>query len=302
MNPNVSIDDVGGLDNLKKWLELRSKCFGEDAHEFGCSPPKGALLVGVPGTGKSLIAKAVANLYKRPLLRLDMGNIYGGLVGESESNIHQAIGIAEAVSPDILWIDELEKAFGGLKDGGGGDSGTSKRVFGTFLQWLSDKTSDVFVVATANDVTALPPELLRSGRFDVLFWVDLPNDKQREEIFAIHLSKKKRDPSKFDLKKVAELTEGYSGAEIENIVNEALVHAFAADKELNDSFLQSVCSEIRPISRLMAKDIEKARKWAEQNDAKLASSKVAPKVKKTVTSNRKVTLGPINPTGPAIAG
>jgi len=279
VNAGVSLDDVGGLELLKKWLIERAKCFNESAKTFGIKPPKGLLLVGPPGTGKSLCAKAVAAAYKRPLLRLDLGKIYGSLVGESESNVRQTLAIAEAVAPDILWIDELEKAFGGMKGSTDGDSGTGKRVFSTFLTWLQEKTSDVFVVATANNVQQLPSELLRSGRFDVIVWVDFPDVSQRQDIFGIQIRKTGRDKLKYDTKKLSENTEGYSGAEIENIVKEALVQAFTNDRELTTQDLMDKIPEVTPISKMMKSDIDASRKWAEINNVRYASEKSKPKFK-----------------------
>jgi len=270
METGNTLDDVGGLENLKTWLTARAGCFGEEAKAFGLTSPKGALLIGVPGTGKSLTAKAVAHVWHRPLLRLDMGKVFGSYVGESESKIRQVLAVYEAVAPCVLFIDEMEKAFAGT-GGGELDGGTTKRVFGTFLTWMNDRKADVFIVATANNVQALPPELLRPGRFDASFWVDLPGPKQREEILAIHLKKVKRDPKNFDLKALAGITDGYSGAEIEVWVQEALTHAYAAKHEFCTEDLAATVGEVTPVSRLMSANIQEARKWASDHGVKMAS-------------------------------
>lgn len=289
-----TINDVGGLNNLKAWLTAREDCFSEKAQEFGIAPPKGLLLVGIPGTGKSLSAKCVANLWKRPLLRLDMGKVFGSYVGESESNIRKCLDIAEAVAPCCLWIDELEKSFSGTKGSGSDTHEVSKRVYSTFLTWLQEKTSDVFIVATANDVESLDPALLRGGRLDTIFWVDLPDSKQREEIITIHLAKVGRKPKNFDIKKLAKASEKFTGAEIEVWLKEALVYAFQHGHELCDQDLLDVKGEVTPIATLMAEDIKRSRRWAEERKVKLASigtEELEPKVA------RKISLGDI----PAVA-
>ena len=203
IDTNLNLSDVGGLTTLKKWLELRSHCFDETAKAFGVKAPKGVLLTGVPGCGKSLTAKCVAAAWNMPLLRLDMGKIFQGLVGSSESNIRLALRTAEAIAPSILWIDEIEKGLSGT--GGGSDGGTSTRVFGTLLTWMQEKTEPVFVFATANNINGLPPELLRKGRFDEIFFVDFPSFEERKKILEIHISKLKRDMSHFDLDRLARL-------------------------------------------------------------------------------------------------
>ena len=192
---------VGGLGVMKEWLRKRAAAFTEESRAFGLPPPKGILLLGVQGCGKSLCAKAVSSRWQQPLLRFDMGRMFGSLVGSSEENVRRAIAVAESVAPAVLWVDEIDKAFAGSQGSGGTDGGTTARVFGTFLTWLSEKTSPVFVVATANDISQLPPELLRKGRLDEIFFVDLPSDAEREEIFRIHLERRHRDPDRFSKKK-----------------------------------------------------------------------------------------------------
>ena len=264
-----TLEDIGGLENLKEWLILRQDCFTEKAREFGVKPPRGTLLIGVPGCGKSLVSKAIATVWHRPLLRLDMGKVFGSYVGESEGNIRKCLQIAEAVQPCCLWIDELEKSFSGMSAGESDGHGTSKRVMGTVLTWLQEHTADVFVVATANNVNALPPELLR--RFDSKFWVELPTAKQREDILSIHLRKVKREAKKFALKELAQSCEGFSGAEIEVWVKEAVTTAYAAGHELTSKDLFDTAGEITPISRMMADDIKKSREWAKNRGIKMAS-------------------------------
>ena len=264
-----TLDDVGGLDNLKEWLLLRQGCFTEKAREFGVTPPRGLLIVGVPGCGKSLISKAVATAYHRPLLRLDMGKVFGSFVGESEGNIRKCLQIAEAVAPCILWIDELEKSFSGVGGNETDGHGTTKRVFSTFLTWMQERTADVFIVATANNVNSLPPEMLR--RFDAKFWVELPTTKQREEILTIHLRKVKRDAKKFAVKELAQSCNEFSGAEVEIWVKEAVTAAYAAGHELASKDLFDTVKDITPISKMMAEDIKKSREWAKNRGIKAAS-------------------------------
>jgi SpoVK/Ycf46/Vps4 family AAA+-type ATPase len=229
--------------------------------------------LGVQGCGKSLSAKAIASLWKLPLLRLDVGKIFGGIVGQSEENMRQAIRIAESTAPNVIWIDELEKGFAGTQSSGISDGGTTARVFGTFISWLQDKTAPCFVVATANDVSALPPELLRKGRFDEIFFVDLPSRDERKQIFDIHLQRRKRDPKKFDLDALADATPGYSGAEIEQVVVSSLYDAFsvAGDADISDAALIEAAKQSVPLSVTMSEKIAVLRNWAKTR-ARLSSS------------------------------
>ena len=277
IDTNLNLSDVGGLTTLKKWLELRSHCFDETAKAFGVKAPKGVLLTGVPGCGKSLTAKCVAAAWNMPLLRLDMGKIFQGLVGSSESNIRLALRTAEAIAPTILWIDEIEKGLSGT--GGGSDGGTSTRVFGTLLTWMQEKTEPVFVFATANNINGLPPELLRKGRFDEIFFVDFPSFEERKKILEIHISKLKRDMSHFDLDRLARLcgeeTFGkdvvLAGAEIEAWVGDALIEAFSrkvngdptADLEMRD--FETTIRRIVPMGQMRKADFTALRKWANDN-------------------------------------
>lgn len=269
METDLDLKDIGGLNNLKSWLKARSNCFTAEARKYGLTSPKGLLLVGLPGTGKSLTAKCTANILKRPLLRLDMTKVYQQYVGQSEDNLRKCFHICEAVAPCVLYIDELEKAFAGAT-GGSGDSGVSKRIFGAFLTWLSEKTADVFIVATANDVSELPPALLRGGRFDAIFWVDLPDAIQREEIISIHLSKVKRAPTFFDMSELVKISERFSGAEIEVWIKEAMVYAYSLGMELNTDHLKETVKEISLIADLMSDQIKASQAWAEARGVKKA--------------------------------
>ena len=254
---------MGGLENLKAWLTAREDAFGEPARRFGLPAPKGLLLLGVQGCGKSLTAKAIAASWRLPLLRLDMGRIFSGLVGSSEENVRKAIKVAESVAPAVLWVDEIEKGLSGAGGSGNLDSGVTQRVFGALLTWLQEKTSPVFVVATANRIDALPPELLRKGRFDEIFFIDLPAAPEREEIFRIHLQRRGRDPAGgFDLKQLGSLTDGYSGAEIEQAVVAGLFFAFHGKTQLTQAHLTQAIAETLPLSTTMSEEIDRLRVWA----------------------------------------
>jgi len=257
-----SLNDIGGLDNLKKWLRKRNKVFTRKAKDYGLPSPKGILIIGIQGTGKSLTAKATAGLWKLPLLRMDLGKVFGSLLGESEENLRNAIRLAETISPCILWVDELEKAFAG-SSGSAGDSGTSARILGTFLTWMQEKTKPVFIIATGNDITLLPPELMRKGRFDEIFFVDLPTASEREAIFKVHLEKVRPVIRQFNLQKLAAATDKYSGAEIEQIIYDAMFTAFDDNqREFTEEDIIASITEIIPISRFMKERIETLRQWA----------------------------------------
>jgi hypothetical protein len=260
----AAVDDfngIGGLDNLKAWLRQRNEGFSQKARDFGLPNPRGVMLVGVPGCGKSLCAKAVAAEWRKPLLKFDLGRVFAGLVGESEERMRKALSVAEGVAPCVLWIDELEKGLAGI--GGQGDSGVATRVFGTLLTWMEEKAQPVFVVATANDISQLPPELLRKGRLDEIFFVDLPTPRNRAEILMIHLNRRKRIPTDYDIASVARATEGFSGAELEELVINALYDAFSApEQELKTEHLLKGAREIIPLARSRAREIEALRQWA----------------------------------------
>jgi SpoVK/Ycf46/Vps4 family AAA+-type ATPase len=253
---------VAGLDQLKAWLQSREAAFSGRARDFGLPYPKGLLLVGVPGCGKSLVSKAVAAAWRQPLLRLDVGRVFGGLVGSSEENIRRVIQVAEAVAPAVLWIDEIEKGFAGVRNAM--DSGTSARVFSTFLTWMHEKSSPVFVVATANDIRGLPPEMLRKGRFDEIFFVDLPRPDEREAILRLHLHRRRRDPDglRIDVAAVAAAAADFSGAELEEAVVAALFHEFAAGSPLDTGMLMKMVGETYPLARTMPEAIAEMRDWA----------------------------------------
>ncbi len=261
--PSSKLNDVGGMELLKDWLDKRNDAFTDKAKKFGIPAPKGILLLGVQGCGKSLLAKAVAAEWNLPMLKLDVGRIFGSLVGQSEENIRKAIKVAESVAPCILWADELEKGFAGVGGSGVSDSGTTARVFATFLTWMQDKTKPVFLIATANDVSALPPEMLRKGRFDEIFFVDLPDADERKAIFSIHLSKRHRDPATFDLDKLSAATKGFSGAEIEQVVVASLYPAFDAGRELANEDMLAEAKAVVPLSVMMREEIDELRTWAQ---------------------------------------
>lgn len=250
---------IGGLEALKAWLRQRREAFTRRARDYGLPVPRGMLVLGVPGTGKSLTAKATATVFGVPLLQLDAGRLFGSLVGQSEANLRAALQTAEAIAPCVLWIDELEKAFA---SGGDADGGVSKRVFGTFLSWLQDRQGDVFVIATSNDIAQLPPEFIRKGRFDEVFFVDLPREPARAEIFRIHLRKRNQDPTRFDLLALAKSCDGFSGAEIEQAVVGALYGAFSAGTTLTTDLLLAEIAATRPLSGTMWEKISELREWA----------------------------------------
>ena len=267
-----TLAQIGGLDVLKTWLIQRQQAFGGAARDYGLPRPKGVLITGIPGTGKSLTAKATASAFGLPLLRMDMGRIFAGLVGQSESNLRTAIATAEAMAPCVLMIDELEKGTSGAaRSSGSTDGGTGSRVLGSFLSWMQDKTAPVFVVATANDVTQLPPELLRKGRFDELFFVDLPGQNEREAIWAIQIRKYGRKPEAYDLRALAQASDRMTGSEIEQAFVEALYAGFANAKEPDDATVHAVLQNAVPLAATMAEKVEALRKWA-HGRARLATS------------------------------
>jgi SpoVK/Ycf46/Vps4 family AAA+-type ATPase len=256
----ASLADIGGQPLLKRWLERRKNAFSDAARQFGLPEPKGLLLLGVQGCGKSLTAKAIASGWRLPLLRLDMGRIFSGLIGSSEENVRRAIRIAESLAPVVLWVDEIEKGLAGTS--GQGDSGTSARVFGSLLTWMQEKTAPVFVVATANRIEGLPPELLRKGRFDEIFFVDLPNEADRAAIFGIQLKKRGRESKGFPLEELAKRSEHFSGAEIEQAIISAMYDAFADGVELEPRHIEVALQETVPLAVTMAADIARLREWA----------------------------------------
>jgi SpoVK/Ycf46/Vps4 family AAA+-type ATPase len=268
-----TLDSVGGLDELKGWLVQRSNAFSERARTYGLPQPKGMLILGVPGCGKSLIAKTTSRLWGLPLLRLDMGRVYdGSMVGRSEANLRGALKTAESISPAILFIDELDKAFAGSSGSADSDGGTSSRIFGSFLTWLQEKTSPIFVMATANRVERLPGEFLRKGRFDEIFFVDLPIQSEREAVFKIHLSKRNRDLERFDLEQLAKVADGFSGAEIEQALIAAMYDAFAQEREFTQLDIIAAIKATLPLSRTMTEQVTALRDWARQRARPAAAS------------------------------
>jgi len=258
----LDLTEIGGMRTLKKWLNQRKEAFGSDAQEFGIEAPRGVLMLGVQGAGKSLCAKAIATAWHQPLLRLDPSTLYGSFIGESEKNLRNALRQTEMMAPVVLWIDEIEKAFASAASRSA-DGGLSQRMFGTLLTWLQEHEPPVFVVATANDIEALPPELLRKGRFDEIFFVDLPKKVVRKQIFAIHLNKRGRKPDLFDLDKLAEAAEGYSGSEIEQAIISGLHEAFTDKCELDTESVVSVLRTSPPLSITMAETVYALREWAQ---------------------------------------
>jgi ATPase family associated with various cellular activities (AAA) len=261
VNANVSPDEIGGLLNLKSWLARRRGGLTSKGQAFGLDPPRGMLLLGVQGCGKSLCARVVASDWNMPLLRMDPGLLYQKYIGESENRLREALAQAESMAPAVLWIDEIEKAFASASSDSA-DGGLSQRMFGTLLTWMQDHRSPLFMVATANNIAALPPELMRKGRFDEVFFVDLPTPAVRQKILAIHLKRRKRDPDKFLLDKLAAATEGFSGAELEQAVVSAMYAAFSAGKELTDDFFLEEAKRTQPLSVLMGERVRDLRKWA----------------------------------------
>lgn len=266
IEPDLSPDDVGGLAALKEWLRLRERAFGAAARDFGLPPPKGIALIGLPGTGKSLTAKTIGAMWGVPLLRLDVGAIYSSYMGESERRARHALKVAEAIAPCVVWIDELEKALAH----GGNDTGTSTRVMGTLLTWMSEKTAPCFVVATANDISALPPELLRRGRFDEIFFLDLPGPAERAEILAVHLRRSGRDPRAYDLAALAAATDGHVGAELEQTVHDGLLHAFDAGRDLTSADLLAAAQRVVPLSVSQRERVAALRAWLAEGRAQPA--------------------------------
>ena len=275
---NESLKDVGGMEVLKDWLFKRQKAYEKKARDFGLQEPKGLLLLGVPGCGKSLTAKSIASFWNMPLLRLDIGKVYQGLVGSSEDNIRKAIATAEAVAPCVLWIDEIEKGLSGVQSSGSTDGGVTSRIFSTILTWMQEKTSPVFVVATANNINLLPPELLRKGRFDEIFFVDLPSQQERENIFSIHLKKKGQDPSQYPMEMLGKKTEGFNGAEIEECIKEAMFAAYVEaqdEPKLLSKHLMDAIAKTVPLSTTMKEQIAVLRNWAATRAKNASSESIA---------------------------
>jgi SpoVK/Ycf46/Vps4 family AAA+-type ATPase len=279
-NTQESLRNVGGLENLKQWVRMRQDVFTDEARRYGIPNPKGVLLVGIQGTGKSLSAKTIAHEWRLPLLRLDTGRLFGGIVGESESRVRQMIQIAEAIAPCVLWIDEIDKAFGNITNSSDGDSGTSRRVFGSLITWMQEKTSPVFIVATANNIQVLPAELLRKGRFDEIFFLNLPTEPERQEIFKVHLQRLR--PSRlreFDLSLLAKQTKDFSGAEIEQVIVDGMHLAFGqgSNGQRRDFTTEDIIRAIEetvPLAAIARDQITALKRWAAQAGARSASKDV----------------------------
>lgn len=262
-----TLDDVGGLGVLKDWLRLRERAFSQEARDYGLPAPKGIALIGIPGTGKSLTAKMIGGLWRLPLLRLDVGSLFGSLMGESEERTRKALQLVETVAPCIVWIDEMEKALAS----GGLDGGVSTRVFGSILTWMQEKTAPCFVVATANNISQLPPELLRKGRFDEIFFLDLPTQEERQEIFTVHLHKRGRLPEDFDVRGLAERAEGYVGAEIEQAIIDGMYVGFNQEREFTTEDILKALKQQVPLSVSQKETIEGLRNWLREGRAQSAS-------------------------------
>lgn len=265
------MSDVGGLENLKDWLKKRIGSLSQRAEKYGLPSPRGLFLLGVQGTGKSLIAKAIANEWNLPLLKLDVGKLFGGVIGESESRIRQMIQLSEAMAPCVLWIDELDKAFGGINNRG--DSGTTNRVLATFITWLSEKKSPVFVIATANSISSLPPEITRKGRFDETFFVNLPSEQEKKSIFRVHLSKlRPKSWNKYDLHLLSHTSQKFSGAEIQEAITEAMLNAFNENREFTSNDIINSIKQFVPLAISNQEKINQLQEWALNGRARLASS------------------------------
>jgi SpoVK/Ycf46/Vps4 family AAA+-type ATPase len=274
--PKQTVDHIGGLENLKTWLRIRSNAFGEKARQFGLPVPRGILLVGLPGCGKSLSAKVASSILGLPLLKFDIGRVFAGLVGHSEQNMRNAIATAESIGSAVIWVDELEKAFAGSTSVSASNGGTTQRIFGNFLTWLQEKTVPCFVIATVNKIDNLPPELLRKGRFDEIFFVGLPNKEEREQILRVHLKMKNQKISQEDFNRCVQLSEGFSGAEIEEAVVAAMYSAFDQDRELTGNDIINAIQITNPLSQSRADELSSMADWAKNNA--MNASKVLPEM------------------------
>jgi SpoVK/Ycf46/Vps4 family AAA+-type ATPase len=265
-----SVSDLGGLDNFKDWLVLREKAFSQEATEYGLPYPKGLLLVGVQGTGKSIAAKIIAHEWNLPLLRLDFGRLFASLIGQSEERVRKMIEIAEALSPCVLWVDEIDKAFAGAQSSG--DSGTTSRVLATFITWLSEKTTPVFIVATANNIDWIPPEIVRKGRFDEIFFLNLPTREERESIFDVHLKRVRPNTlDKFELSLLSQLSKDFSGAEIEQVIIEAMRLGFNEKREFTNEDILISIQNLIPLARTKSKELNALKEWSESGNVTSAS-------------------------------
>lgn len=287
-----TLDDLGGLDTLKSWLSLRRLAFKEDAHHFGLPAPKGVLLIGIPGTGKSATCDGLAAEYEMPLLRLDFGAVFSAHVGESEQNIRLCLQTVEAIAPAILWIDEVEKGIGGVESSNATDGGVTSRVFGTLLTWMQDKLAPVFVTCTANNILGIPPEFMRAGRFDEIFFIDLPNDEQRAEVIEKLLKRKRRNPDNFDIDSIVSVTNHYSPAEIEKGIDNALFVAYAENKrELMSADIISEIKKFHPLYNSRREEIEAMQQWALGEDGRGGRAILANSPEKTISLSEEMDTG-----------
>lgn len=270
------LEAIGGMNELKNWIMLRKKSFTKEAIEYGLPFPKGVLLAGVPGGGKSLAAKAIGTALNIPTLRLDIGSLFSSLVGESESKTRQALALADAIAPCVIFMDEIEKGLAGSSGSGNNDSGVTKRVFGTIITWMQERKKPCFLIATANDVTSLPPEFLRKGRWDEIFAVDLPNEVERKKIFEIHLTKRKRDPKKFNISTLVSVSKEFTGSEIEAAIESAMFKAFDDGREIETADIATACSETVPLAQTAKEKVESIREWAKGRARMASSSDEAP--------------------------
>lgn len=283
------ISEVGGMENLKDWVAKRSRCYSDEAREFGVEPPKGMVLVGPPGTGKSLVAKAVSGELAVPLVRMDFGKVFSSLLGSSEERMRTALRQIEAMAPVVLFCDEIDKGLGGIANGAGGDSGASMRVLGSFLTWLQDCEAPVFTMVTANNIDGLPPELLRRGRFDAIFSTDMPTPQERREVLAIHLKKRGRELDEFDAEDVEAIINAsnrYVPAEIESAVKDALVNAFSAGEDLEARHIIDALGVMVPLSKAFAQQIERMSTWAKDNATPVSLTASARKAQAAAATNR----------------
>lgn len=287
---NESLETIGGMHEFISYATERFSAYSSEAQEYGLPFPKGTLLVGIPGCGKSLAAKALSNAWQKPLLKLDIGKLFGSYVGDTEFNTRRALQIAESMAPAILWLDEIDKGFSGVSGSGNGDSGTTSRMFGTILTWLQEKKKPVYVIATANNISSLPQELLRKGRFDEIFFVDLPNDQERKEIFSIQIKKYKRDASDFDIEKLVKISQGYNGAEIEECIIAAMFKAWNDGKRpYTTEDVENVMKELKPASQgIMMETVKALREWSSTHAIRNANSKIVTNIEEKKSARRTI--------------